>query len=352
MGGDPVAHAVRLLHERGDLGAGELRRVRVLELDRARAGRHDLDEVGAAAQLLADRLADLVRPVGLAVHAVEELAARPGRGHDAPARQQARPPEGAVAHRLARRDDEVVERADVAHRGDAHPQHLAEVRGQEVRGSAGPDRLLAFRGRGHAALRVRVGVDEPRHQRATREVKGDRALRRRIGGVADALDRAVLDQHRGAVADGAGGAVEQPGVREPQAAVGRGRGGEERGEAGRHVRRLHHRAGGSRVRKVTARRWARSGSPHPPGTAQRHRRRRKLRRKRDFPGGSGHIRLIPPDRAIRYPPSLKARMRLTRARPGTETHGVVGSAVSRRARVLTGPEWYGPRARPLVGGWS
>ena len=125
--GDAVAHAVRLLDEDAHLLARQLRGVGILELDRARAGRHDLDEVGAVAHLLAHRLADLVGAVGLAVHAGEEAAARAGGRDDPAAGEHARAVEGAVAHRLARLDEQVVVAADVAERRDAHAQQLAQT---------------------------------------------------------------------------------------------------------------------------------------------------------------------------------------------------------------------------------
>ena len=51
---------MRLLDEHLDLLPGQLGGVGVLELDAARARRHDLDEVGAAAKLLAHGAADVV----------------------------------------------------------------------------------------------------------------------------------------------------------------------------------------------------------------------------------------------------------------------------------------------------
>ena len=76
VGGHPVAHAVGLVDDRRDLLAGHLRGVGILELDRARAGGHDLDEVGAAPELLADGAAHVVGAVGLAVHARRRSARR------------------------------------------------------------------------------------------------------------------------------------------------------------------------------------------------------------------------------------------------------------------------------------
>ena len=135
------AHPVRLVDERGELRVGQLRRLGILELVRARAGGHHLDEVRAVAQLLADGLADLVGAVGLAVHRAVEAAAGSGRGDDQPAGQQPRPAKRAVAHRLARLLGLEALRADVAQRRHAHPQRLAQARLQEVGAGAGQDRL-------------------------------------------------------------------------------------------------------------------------------------------------------------------------------------------------------------------
>ena len=138
---DAVAHAMRLLDQHAHLLARQLGGIGILELDRAGAGRHHLDEVGAVADLLAHGLADLVGAVGLAVHAGEEAPAGAGGRDDAAAGQHPRPGEGAVAHRLARLDEQIVVAADVAERRDAHAQQLAEDLRHHVRGGAGPDRL-------------------------------------------------------------------------------------------------------------------------------------------------------------------------------------------------------------------
>ena len=76
VGRHPEPHPVRLVDDGGDLLAGHLGRLRVLALHRAGAGGHDLDEVGAVADLLADGLAHLPRPVGLAVHRPEDAGRR------------------------------------------------------------------------------------------------------------------------------------------------------------------------------------------------------------------------------------------------------------------------------------
>ena len=191
--GDAVAHAVRLLDEHAHLVARELRGVGILELDRAGAGRHDLDEVGAVAHLLAHGLADLVGAVGLAVHAGEEAAAGRGRRDDPAAGQDARAVERPVAHRLARLDEQVVVAADVAERRDAHAQQLAEDLRDHVRRRPGPDLLGARLVGGLAEVagagrRVLVGVDQARHQRAPLDVDHARALGRRLAGARDRRD--------------------------------------------------------------------------------------------------------------------------------------------------------------------
>ena len=74
VGGYADPQPVGLVDDRVQLLGGHLRRLGILDQHRARAGRHQLDEVGAAAQLLAHRLAHVLGAVGLAVH----------RGEDAP----------------------------------------------------------------------------------------------------------------------------------------------------------------------------------------------------------------------------------------------------------------------------
>ena len=231
VGGDAMAHAVGLVDDRRDLLAGHLRGVGVLELDGARAGGHDLDEVGAAPELFADGAADVVGAVGLAVHVAEPAAAGGGGGDDPPAGEQPRAAERAVAHRLAGLEDEVAVGADVADRRDPHAQRRAQVGGQEVRARPGPERLGAGRRGGDVGVDVGVRVDEAGHERAAREVEDRDAVGGRVAGVADARDDAVLDEDGGAVAGRRAGAVEQTRVREVQG-IGRRRGRcEERAEA-------------------------------------------------------------------------------------------------------------------------
>ena len=95
MGRDAEPHPVCLLDHGRDLGTRHLSRLGILERNRPRTRRHHLDEVGAAPDLLARRLAHLVRAVRLAVHVPEVRSARGGRGEDPAARQDARPRERA-----------------------------------------------------------------------------------------------------------------------------------------------------------------------------------------------------------------------------------------------------------------
>ncbi len=76
VGSHAPAHAVSLVDDGLHLLERQLRGLGILKDDRACSRRHELDEVGAAAELLADRLAHLPRPVRLAVHGPEDVAAR------------------------------------------------------------------------------------------------------------------------------------------------------------------------------------------------------------------------------------------------------------------------------------
>ena len=130
----PETHPVRLIGHGRQLRLGQLERIGVLQLVRAGAGRHDLDEIGACPDLLADRPAHVIRAVGLPVHVAIETAAR-GSGRDDPAAgQQSGTAERAVAHRLAgllRREPLGSGNADG---GDAAAQVSAQVGLQEMRG--------------------------------------------------------------------------------------------------------------------------------------------------------------------------------------------------------------------------
>jgi hypothetical protein len=241
----PVAEPVRLVDQRRDLGPGQLRGVRVLQLHRAGAGGHDLDEVRAEADLLADRLAHLVRPVGLAVHPVEEPGARGAGRHDPPTGQQPRPAERPVPHGLARGHDVIAVGTDVTHGGDPHPQGLPQPGGEEVLSDPRPDRLGAGGRHRRLGEDVGMGVDQPRHQHPASEVDHPRTVRNGIPGTADPGDEAVLDQDSDPGTDRRRGPVEQTGAGQPQPAGARWRGGQQRCKPTRHP---HHPCRGPRGR--------------------------------------------------------------------------------------------------------
>ena len=264
--GDAVALAMRLLHQRRDLAAGELRRVGVLELDAAGARGHHLDEIRAQAQLLAHRAPHVVGPVGLAVHALEPAPARPGRGDDAPAREHARAAEGSVAHRLACLDDDVPVRADVAHGGDAAAEHLAQVGGEHVPVDARPQRLGARLGGWTVGLEMGVRVDQARHQRAPLELDRPRTLGDAIGGGADRGDATVLHQHRRRVAERRAGAVEESPAGQPEAPARRRRVREQARHASGH---------GATIVVITAAPRSNAARRGPPRAATRARRPRR-----------------------------------------------------------------------------
>ena len=273
--GNPVAEPVRLLDERRDLLAGHLRGIRVLELDRARAGRHQLDEVRAVAELLAHGAADVVRAVGLAVHPGEEAPARARRGDDPPAGQQARPAERAEPHRLARLDDRAAEGADVAHGRHPAAQGLGEVGRDDMRGRAGQQRLGALVRLRQLGLDVRMRVDEPRHQRAPLEVDRRGVAGRRVRGARDELDPAVADEHRRALARRRARAVQQARVGQPEGRRARRGSCEEgrqaRGHAPHSTSRRRGYAGGAVEARCTSagatRTRARSGALGCPAIA-------------------------------------------------------------------------------------
>ena len=178
------AHAepVGLVDDRGQLGSRHLRRLGILDEHRARARRHQLDVVGAAAKLLAHRLAHLVGAVGLAVHRREDRAAGRGGRDDPPARQDPRTVDDAEPHRVAQSERLVViaptSRTVVMPGREQHAGGLGE---DEVAELAPARELAVERGRRaeagapeHVARQVGVRVDQPRHERASLEV--DRAL--------------------------------------------------------------------------------------------------------------------------------------------------------------------------------
>jgi hypothetical protein len=72
VGRDAIAHPVRLVDDGRDFVACHLGGLGVLADHRPGAGRHDLDEVRAVADLLADRLAHLPWAIRGAVHRPED----------------------------------------------------------------------------------------------------------------------------------------------------------------------------------------------------------------------------------------------------------------------------------------
>ena len=176
MGGDLVAHPMGLLDQRRELGIGELQRVGVLHLVRASAGRHDLDEVGPGADLLAHGAAHVVGAVGLPVHVAVEAAPWCRRRNDLAASEHARAPKGPVAHRLAGFLWPDALRPDDADRRDAEPQAVAELGLQEMRRGSRQHLLGAAEGRRRVARRVRVRVDETGKEHAALEVDRPRTF--------------------------------------------------------------------------------------------------------------------------------------------------------------------------------
>ena len=77
-----VAQPMRLVDDGGHLLERHLRWLGVLALDGSGAGGHDLDVVGPVADLFADGLAHLPRPVGLAIHRAEDAGSGRRGGQD------------------------------------------------------------------------------------------------------------------------------------------------------------------------------------------------------------------------------------------------------------------------------
>jgi hypothetical protein len=172
------AEPARLVDERGQLLAGHLCRLGILALDRPRAGGDHLHEVGAAAELLAHRPADVPRPVRLPVHRAERRAARGRRRDDAPAGNHPWAFDEAPPDRLPQHDRLVAVGADVPHRRDAGPQERrGGVRKDEPAERARPRLLAVERGRrpesGAArdvARHVHVRIDHARHEGTAADV--------------------------------------------------------------------------------------------------------------------------------------------------------------------------------------
>lgn len=208
---------MRLLDDRGYLRTGDLRRLGIFERHGARAGRHDLDEVRAPANLLPHRLAHLVRAVGLAIHVREVRAARRGRGEDASACEYTRFCKRAELDGAPHVQKVVPEGADITKAGDPHAQHLPKSGRDEVVLDLRLDARLALERRGQVERGdVHVCVDKTGKQRPSGEVGDCRGLRRGVATRSDADDLAVLDEYRRALSRRGARSVDETRVREIQ----------------------------------------------------------------------------------------------------------------------------------------
>ncbi len=150
--GEPVP--VRLVDDRVQLLVGELEGV---------VARHDLDEVRAAADLLADGPAHLV---GAARLAADPVRVPPRLDDRRAADLQARAREDTLLDGLLREEVHVVE-AEVADHGDPGAQALEHVAGRlEGRDRTGVVHRLARQVVDPVPVEMRVTVDEARHQGA------------------------------------------------------------------------------------------------------------------------------------------------------------------------------------------
>ena len=144
MSCDAEPHPVRLVDDGRDLFTCHLGRLRVLALHRPGAGRHDLEVAGAVADLLADGLAHLPRPVGLAVHRPEDPGARRGRGQDPAARQDPRALDQSELDGAAQDDRLAVVAADVADRRDPGPENRPGRVGEDELAQLARARVVAM----------------------------------------------------------------------------------------------------------------------------------------------------------------------------------------------------------------
>ena len=201
MRGGPIGLAMGLVHERAHLVGRHLARVRVLQLHRAGAGAHDLDEVRPGPDLLADGAPDVVGPVGLAVHAREKPPTGRGRGHDSAAEEHPGRGERPVARGLAGVEQDVAVGADVADRRDAVAQQVAERPGHEVAENPVAERLGALGGPREVprVLEHRdmdVGIDQARQHRQAGDIDQAGVIRSAVIRAGDRLDPAVPDVDR------------------------------------------------------------------------------------------------------------------------------------------------------------
>ena len=158
------------------------------ELERVVAG-HDLDQVGAAAHLLAHGAAHLVGAAGLAAAPVGVAA---GLDDGLAADEQARAGEDALGHGLLGKEVGLVH-AQVAHGGDAGAQADEHVAGGLVGADLGrvvhrlPRQVVdAVPGE------MGVAVDQPGQDGAAGRLAAVAALAE-VGGAADGRDLAALD---------------------------------------------------------------------------------------------------------------------------------------------------------------
>ena len=188
----------------------------------------DLDDVGPRRELLAHRLAPVVRSLGLAHLRVVQLSvggsraraplgAVAARAHDEPARREhPRTHEPAFLHPLLQLEGHVVAGAHVAHARDTALDVVAELLrpAQRARGVGGLGAV------GVRVVEVGVQVDEPGHHGAAGHVDHARGGGP-VGGAGqqDLRDAVALDDER-SVAGGGAGTVEEPAAPQDDRALG------------------------------------------------------------------------------------------------------------------------------------
>ena len=214
----------RLLHGGADLVVGILVHPDRIGRRQHAAGDHQLDLVGALAQLLPRRAAHFVRPVG-------DGRDRPPVAGAAARLEPRRAPHVAVPAALAQRaareqdaragDQPLLHGAREARVGAARVAHRREAPVQR-RLQVAPRVLVEERGRhvvegGHVEggeQGVEMGVDQAGHQRPPARVDSRRVRRRRERPVGDLHDPPALHRHRRALAQRGRFAVEHRAVLE------------------------------------------------------------------------------------------------------------------------------------------
>ncbi len=205
MGADIGLPGLRLADRGADLLQGELQAVERI-VGRGDAARdHELDVVGALAQLVAHRTQHLRHAVDDArdqrdaaaagadvarIRPAAPVAVAAGLGDALPGDEQARPDEMPRLDRLA---DAPIGAADVAHRGEAAIEHRPHQR-RRARRHQGQRDVVEEMEIDLGEIDMDMRVDEPRHHGAPGDVDHRRALAadRRLG---DFLDALALDQH-------------------------------------------------------------------------------------------------------------------------------------------------------------